>query len=387
MSNFSPFYNLYGQQPDQSLPYGDMYRSPQQSPYAERLFPSAPGPQVPQQTPPQPSFYDAMSEVYNRQPGPAMSAYSKYLQQPPPGGQEFKPSKMRRLGAILAGIPIGLDKGAAAGFQASSSIANQPYEQGMQRYAMKGEQLQKAAGLENEMGKQQLATVKLIQDMKAKQADDDRQDMLADSLIKSRSVNMAKAISDIQNAGLHYQMDQTTGVLNIIRADGSMTPVGKFNPSTGEKTQSNREEEQFKSNLTEGRQKRNAILQSGLQQTNAVSMEGMRQQNRVALKETPSSTDKDKPSLVSPSAQRTALVDSTNEVLNDPKYSDLSKYIELNTAGYKINRPAAHFYNKQSDIDAINKRIADFEAEVKKRAEAKVNKRTGTPTSRYQQIK
>ena len=106
------------------------------------------------------NFMDAYTELMKRQSGPAMAAYSKFVQQGPPKESDYKPSKMRRLGAILAGAATGYQTGnAAEGYKTSTGIIDEPYEKALKRSSLQGKYLQEGAQLEDTSYQRQLSTM------------------------------------------------------------------------------------------------------------------------------------------------------------------------------------------------------------------------------------
>lgn len=83
----------------------------------------------------------------NSPDGPAMSRYKQFLAEPAPQVEDYKPGKLRRLTAALAGIskqdPLEAEK-----------VLLQPYGIAVDQYNRRGDVLSRGAKLENEQGQQ-----------------------------------------------------------------------------------------------------------------------------------------------------------------------------------------------------------------------------------------
>lgn len=236
-------------------------------------------PQPPAAPQPQPSLIDAYKELINRPDGPAMSAYSKFLSQGVPQREDYKPGKMTKLGAILSGLAAGYQSGPKEGIELGRSILDRPYEMALHKNEMQGSRLGKAASLEELGQKGKVEDVKLLGDLSNKKSDNDRADLLANDLIKTRAITRQEAEQRMKNAGLFHEVNKVTGNLELIKPDGSRVIIGKFDQNTGEKVAEKQKEITLSSNLTSGREaaRDNRIL------TREQTMEATRQSNRKEL--------------------------------------------------------------------------------------------------------
>src|SRR3954466_9586726 len=133
---------------------------------------------------PQQDIMDAYREILNRQEGPAMMNYRKYLAAAPQEA-DYKPGKLTRLGAILSGAAAGFQN-PAIGAEVAQRQLRAPFERAVDRYKMQGEGLEKLAGLEESQYQHKIQAVKNIADFQKDQENTTRQNRLADSLIESR---------------------------------------------------------------------------------------------------------------------------------------------------------------------------------------------------------
>lgn len=114
---------------------------PQQGPtYTPPTFgPTRPDITTAPQAAPQPS-------IPQRTEGPATANYRQFLEQGAPTRDQFQPSKIDRLGAVLTGVAAGAKGG--NGFGAAQNQLDEPYNQAYGDYAAKAGLLEKGAGLE-----------------------------------------------------------------------------------------------------------------------------------------------------------------------------------------------------------------------------------------------
>lgn len=73
----------------------------------------------------------------------------------PPTLEQHKPTKLRRVGAAIAGGLVGATQGADAGFKTSSTIAQKPYQEAYQDWLTRTGALEKQANLELNINKAQ----------------------------------------------------------------------------------------------------------------------------------------------------------------------------------------------------------------------------------------
>jgi len=93
-----------------------------------------------------------MSDVYRKimdwEAGPEQQKYRQFLQEETPRREDYQPTKMGRLAAMLTGFGEGVQRGGASGAQAAQAALEAPYRSAMDTYRLKGEKLAKAAELE-----------------------------------------------------------------------------------------------------------------------------------------------------------------------------------------------------------------------------------------------
>jgi hypothetical protein len=159
-----------------------------------------------------PSFMDAYAEILNRKQGPAMDAYSKYLEQGFPDRQEYAPSKISRLAAILSGASAGF-RNPSEGVSVTRSILDEPYNRAVEKYRFEGQRLKEGAALEEAKSRTQLANIDKITD-NARQERKTESDIKAQEILnRSRELGMEKTQKELGLIGIETHTDPTTGNL------------------------------------------------------------------------------------------------------------------------------------------------------------------------------
>lgn len=104
-----------------------------------------------QSSPPPPRSVD-MSDLYGKlmgmEAGPAQQKYRQFLDEQTPNRDDYKPTKMNRLAAMLTGVSEGIARGGATGYGAARRVLEEPYSRAVADYNTKGDKLSKAAELE-----------------------------------------------------------------------------------------------------------------------------------------------------------------------------------------------------------------------------------------------
>lgn len=241
--------------------------------------------------PTQPGFIDVYTELMNRKSGPAMEAYRKFVEKPAPSRSDFKVGKLNRLGAILSGAAAGFQN-PGSGVDIVQNALDKPYREGMSRYADEGGRLRELAGLEENEYKGKVATVKAIADVKNQEADNKRQDALAQSLMSQRKLTMEETRQRIEANGATFHEDKATGIGYLVKRNGTKVPVGKFDLSSGEKLDIDLKKLNTTSALTLNRQKTMSGIEFGQRkvlqedsQKHANELEATRNTNRIKLTE------------------------------------------------------------------------------------------------------
>lgn len=93
---------------------------------------------------PMPRFRNRMVPEFNN---PILDQYNQHVQNIPVR-QDYAPSKLRRIGAALAGLSAGWRGGPVEGITASEGFNEIPYQRALQDWSVRGKGLQDAAGLE-----------------------------------------------------------------------------------------------------------------------------------------------------------------------------------------------------------------------------------------------
>lgn len=194
-----------------------------------------PAPPKPRQT-----IQDFYNQVSN-QSMPAQTAYMNYLKQGYPNEANYKPSKLTRLSAVLAGASTGFVR-PGQGAEAAESILNRPYERAVRQYGIEGQKLRESAGIEQSDLSNRAKLAKDFQDAQDKQDElelkvnaDKRAEKNVNSQISSRQLVDQKTIMQLAGEGkeLHIGEDGNAYIYN--KANGTLTKAGKTGESPIEK--------------------------------------------------------------------------------------------------------------------------------------------------------
>lgn len=221
----------------------------------------------PQPTP-APQFMDAYAELMKHQNGPAMSAYSKFVQQGPPQERDYKPGKVTRLGAILSGAAAGY-RDPASGVETATNIIKRPYREAVARNQLQGSYLQEGAKLEDTSYQRQLQTMNQMRLAENQRIDNERQERQLQNTISKNNLDMQKTLLEIARYGKSTHLDKNTGILYLVDElnPGKRTALGKYDQSSGERIGEATTKAQNASNIVEGRQSRLQKAQFGHQDT------------------------------------------------------------------------------------------------------------------------
>jgi len=269
-STFSPFLNPFLKQPSPTYDRGfvlnpeeddDPFKRPQGAYNSDT------------------DFMSAYKELLTKQNGPATAAYRKFLEQGYPNEKDYQPSKVTRLGAILSGAATGFRNPAAAP-EVARSIIDEPFNKAVRRYGMEGSRLKEGAALEESTYGRQIAAARDLRQLENQRIDNERQDMLARDMIKNRADNLELARQRAYAAGLQWVTDKNTGISGFIdKYTHNFVPIGKFDRSTGERIDSEKEMKRYESNLAFGRA--STLQDRSFKQQK--EMEDIRQEHRSTL--------------------------------------------------------------------------------------------------------
>lgn len=158
---------------------------------------------VPQQQP-QPTLADMYQQIGAVKSGPLNQRYKDFLSEEPPRREDYKPGKMAKLAAIMAGGSEGLTHGAGAGFKLAQNMLDDGYNQAYGDYAARAKRLETSAGLEDK---------------------EDRNNILAYRDFNNDAYNRAKAHeAEVRGQRLDRLADSTIG-LNTARGNSFETPA------------------------------------------------------------------------------------------------------------------------------------------------------------------
>lgn len=293
-------------------------------------------------------------------PSPALDAYKKHMGNMPTEDQ-YKPSKTRKVLAAIAGIST---MNPEQGYKLSKGIADEPYNEALGKYKMKGQQLGELADIESKDFTNRLAAQEKM-----------RADTRADTEIglKKDTLNETKRKNDMQakhwneqnaSSGWTAKTDETTGkLIRVNTRTGEVAPIDiKVAETPQEKDTRARGLEGYKSNLQFGNQSR------------LVGMRGEEarktgEANRLFDAAHPISNAK--PTVLMPSQQNAAFTGAMRETLIDhPEYN---KFVDPKTETLKAPQmeTVPHWYGdtqtNQADIDLYKK----FTKDISDKAEAK----------------
>lgn len=166
-----------------------------------------------------------MSEMYksimDQEAGPAQQRYSKFLDEETPNRENFKPSKMNRLAAMLTGISEGISHGAGSGARTAREMLDEPFQGAMDEYKLKADKFAKGAELEERNVGNRVKT-------------------LWDTLRYNQELNREEANAPLRDAQTKYYAGRANELgkpklLNSFTDTGSGTRRGVFSSSTSPK--------------------------------------------------------------------------------------------------------------------------------------------------------
>lgn len=168
------------------------------------------------QQPPNPStLTDAYREMMNAQSGPANQRYKDFLANEAPQKDDFKPTKMNRLSAVLAGASTGIQQGGAEGFKAAQGVLDEPFNDAMSNYKLRASKLEAGAGLED---KETNNKVKTYRDFITDEQNKRKDDIALKTLGETHEMNQAR-IGNYNNLAAtretpQQRMDRALGTAN-----------------------------------------------------------------------------------------------------------------------------------------------------------------------------
>lgn len=181
-------------------------------------------------------FGDVLREILNRQRGPASSAYSKFLQQGAPKIEDYQPTKLSRIGAMLSGFSAGY-RNPAEGYGVAQSILEQPYRRALEQYSTEGDILREAARFEDSTWDDKLRAINTASLLDTRGRESNRQDIeLINNLITS-GLSQEEIRGRLKIQGKESRVNEITGNLEIYdMKDLSAPPIilRQVKPSTKE---------------------------------------------------------------------------------------------------------------------------------------------------------
>lgn len=143
-----------------------------------------------QPQPPNPStLTDAYREMMQAKSGPSNQRYKDFLSEDMPKRDDFKPTKMNRLSAILAGASDGIQRGGGAGYETAQRILDEPYSEAIGDYNNRAKRLESGANLED---KETNNKVKTYRDFVTDRNNDQRNQIALGNQTETKRVNDAR---------------------------------------------------------------------------------------------------------------------------------------------------------------------------------------------------
>jgi hypothetical protein len=189
--------------------------------------------------------YDRAKLQYNKlleaNTPPAQKQYRDFLDTGMPSRDDpnFKPTKMSRVGSILAGVSQGIRSGGAVGYKAASDILDQPYDESINDWKLKADRLRGAADIEERDINNKVKTLRdILQDDQstAKNVTANRGLDIRQNDITARTQDRA---ADRQRRGWNYFTDPNGERIGVNAATGDRKDLGKGGMSTADKLQFN----------------------------------------------------------------------------------------------------------------------------------------------------
>jgi len=196
---------------------------------------------------------------YNNE-GPATKAFRDFLATSVPSREQFKPSKTQRLAAILSGLGAGI-RNPSAGPQAAYDVLDRPYQQEMERFQLRGEQLAKAADLEQRTSATGLRNFIDVSRLTKDLQTENRLQGTAEAQMKNYQSLIDERGRRLITEGWSPRLNEMTGVLeyhriNPITGQPETRGGNKIGQSIEEETKSEIGKAGRLSDITLGRQKK-----------------------------------------------------------------------------------------------------------------------------------
>lgn len=170
------------------------------------------------------SYRRSLDELYGE--GPALKQYQDYLTKAPVR-EQYQPSKLRRIGAAIAGGLTGLSD-PRAGIAVARQTVDAPYRDAVEDWQMKGAGLRAAADIEAQRDAKRQGYFKAIMDWNEKTAENVRKNREVD--IKAFDADTARNRSNwefqIQNAKNQNEVDRLTAEKNKWEEDRKLQREG-----------------------------------------------------------------------------------------------------------------------------------------------------------------
>src|SRR4051812_22664937 len=169
----------------QMRPFMPMGDGPKINPDALQSLPTNAIPSSQSMQPDVSKLASTYNDLANASGGPANKAYRDFLDKDIPQENNFKPSPVQRIGAILSGISAttqGKD-----GYSTARNIVDEPYDSEVGRWKLRGDKLAKGADLEEKDINNRVKTYRDIMESQDRQDKNAISDKRADAYLFSKT--------------------------------------------------------------------------------------------------------------------------------------------------------------------------------------------------------
>ena len=274
--------------------------------------------------------------------GEAMNKFYEHVQNVPQR-EDYQPGIFGKIVAGLAGTSAGWQGGAGAGIKTAQSVIRRPYEQAVEEYEMKGQGLKQAADIEQARDAKRVAYLESL-----RKFDKDAYD---------RELANTKVNLEAKRTAATQQQAETAAALAKLT-------------EARDKAVDDRERKRIDAQIAQ----QTANLK--IQQQNANTLSARAKSYGTFVEKYGKGQKKQTVKFASPQAMRTAEIDSAQELLNDPKYTTLKPFVNVQSDGVIIdNSGTAGWFG--SNVGA-NKPDADLMKKFKEEWEKKKSNRLNT---------
>lgn len=186
-----------------------------------------------------------------------------------PKESDYKPGKISKILASIAGFSEGMNKGPGAAYNLTSGLFRQPYERALESHKSRGGRLRELADIEyRTLTDDQKLEIQIAEDQ-LKKREEARNWLKTQSDVAHSEAQVENIMSQIQNRGLSIQKNERTGELEVVNiTNGSRRSLGKFAETPSERRA---DEHRF------------FRAEEGIRQAGRITLEGIRNANETEL--------------------------------------------------------------------------------------------------------